>query len=110
MERLREHRRNRLAEEDVSCRVIIGGTSVIEAYQACLAGIVGGATQSPAFAVPCGEVVTAVAVELLCLSLDSSRLCRDRRQRLGRRVGVPLVEEAADTGRGLASRVATCWS
>ena len=94
-----EHRRNRLAGMSVSGCVIIERIDVIEAYQACLAGVVSCATHGPAFAVPCGKVVAAVAVELLRLSLDWCFLCRDDRwQRFGGRVGVPLVEEVGDVG------------
>ena len=111
MDRLMEHRRSRLAGGSVSVCVIADKVYANEAYQTCFAGIVSCATHGPAFAVPCGEVVAAVAVEFLCLSLDWCVLCWDGgRQRLGRRVGLPLLEEVGDVGRCFASGVAACRS
>lgn len=106
-----EHRRSRLAEGDVSGHVNLAKIDAIETYQACLAGIVSCATHGPTFAVPRGEVVATVTVELLCLSLDWCCLCwYYGRQRLCRRVGVPLLEEVGDVGRCLAGGVAASWS
>ena len=111
MYELMEHRRSRLARGIVSGRVMSRRVDAIEAYQACLAGIVRRATHGPAFAVPCGEVVATVTVELLRLSLDWCCLCwYYGRQRLCRRVGVPLLEEVGDVGRCLAGGVAASWS
>ena len=94
-----EHRRSQLARGVVSGRVMSRGVDTIEAYQACLAGIVRCTTHGPAFAVPCREVIATVTVELLRLSLDWCCLCwNDGWQRLGRRVGVPLLEEVGDVG------------
>jgi len=65
MNKFMEHRRSRLAGRSVSGCVISKKIEVIKAYQACLTGIVSCATHGPAFTVPGGEVVAAVAVELL---------------------------------------------
>ena len=60
--RLMEHQRNQLAEDSVSICEMFERIDVFETYQARFAGVVSSATHGPAFAVPCGEVVAAVAV------------------------------------------------
>jgi hypothetical protein len=75
---------------------------VVEAYQARFAGVVGCAAHGPAFAISCGEVVASVAVELLGLRRWRDGLLCERRQGLGRGVGVPFVEEVCDVGRCFA--------